>query len=80
MELEDEAFFMGSHASTLKARVEVIDPSETAALSCAVEACMVIMRVKQEESRLEKVTFLVATWRKIYRYSYLIFGSPTPQT
>jgi hypothetical protein len=38
MELEDEAFFMGSHASTLKARVEVIDPSETAALSCAVEA------------------------------------------
>jgi hypothetical protein len=38
MELEDEAFFMRSHASTLEARVEVIDPSETAALSCAVEA------------------------------------------
>ena len=80
MELEDEAFFMRSHASTLEARVEVIDPSETAALSCAVEACMVITGVKQEERWLEKVTFLVATARKIYQYSYLIFGSPTPQT
>jgi hypothetical protein len=67
MELEDEAFFMRSNASTLEARVEVIDPSETAALSCAVEACMVIMRVKQEENRLEKVTFLGATMRKIYQ-------------
>lgn len=50
MELEDEAFFMRSHTSTLEARVEVIHPSEAAAFSCAVEACMVIMRVKQEES------------------------------
>lgn len=42
MELEDETFFMGSHAPTLEARVEVVDPPEAAALSCAVEACMEI--------------------------------------
>ena len=76
MELEDEAFFMRSHASTLEARVEVIDPSETAALSCAVEACMVITGVKQKDSWLEKVTFLVATLRKIYQYVYLSLDPP----
>lgn len=80
MELEDEAFFMGSHAPTLEARVEVVNPPEATALSCAVEACMEITEVEARRELLAKVTFLVATLRKILQYSYLIFGYPTPQT
>lgn len=67
---------MRSHASTLEARVEVVDPPEATALSCAVEACMKITEVEARRELLEKVTFLIATWRKILQYSYLILGSP----
>lgn len=42
MKLEDEALFVGRHAPTLEARVEVVDPAQAAALACTVEPCMEI--------------------------------------
>lgn len=40
VQLKDEALFMGRHAPTLEARVEVVDPPQPAALACPVESCM----------------------------------------
>jgi hypothetical protein len=40
MKLEDKALFMGSHAPSLEAGVEVVHPSQPAALAGPVEPCM----------------------------------------
>ena len=63
MKLKDETLFMGRHAPTLEARVEVVDPAQPAALACPVEPCMEIQRGrgKQEENWLEKLIHHVAT-------------------
>jgi len=38
MEVNNKVFLLWRHAPVLKARVEVVDPPEAAALACSVEA------------------------------------------
>lgn len=54
MQFKDEALFMGRHAPTLEARVEVVDPAQPAALACPVESCMEIQK-GSGEARIESV-------------------------
>ena len=37
VEFQDEAFFLRGHLASFEARVEVINPTETATLTCSVE-------------------------------------------
>jgi len=50
VELEDEALLVGGDAAAAEARVEVVDPPETAALAGAPQTCSTPTRMHREEA------------------------------
>jgi hypothetical protein len=53
VELEDEALLVGGDAAAAEARVEVVDPPETAALAGAPQTCSTPTRMHREEKQGE---------------------------
>ena len=50
VELENEALLVGGDAAAAEARVEVVDPPETAALAGAPQTCSTPTRMHREEA------------------------------
>ncbi|KAL5216071.1 hypothetical protein ABZP36_007472 [Zizania latifolia] len=73
--LKDEALFMGRHAPTLEARVEVVDPPEPATLARAIEASSRDVASSIAQHNQSTTVVLASATHSFTRATFLAFST-----